>query len=151
MDLQKLLTTLAKQEKNLKNLLKVVSDKKEALVSNNSDLLENIIKGEEEFLLKVQLAEEDRLQIMKDLFDVIKIPDERYKLEILVNSLRNRVNDEIINQIEGFERRIKSTIKEITKVNHLNMVLIQQSRSLISQTINSLVNTNSRSILDRKG
>ena len=151
MNLQKLLITLSNQEKNLKVLLKVVSDKKEALVNSDSDLLERIIKEEENILLKVQLAEEDRLQAMKILFNEYDVPDERYKLEILVNGIKNKVHDEIINQIEGFERRIKSNIEEITKVNHLNMVLIQQSRSLITQTINSLVNTNSRSILDRKG
>jgi len=151
MNIQKLLSVLAKQEKNLKNLLKIGSDKKEILISSNYEKLNEIITAEEQNLLSIQLTEEDRLNLMHILFLDYNIDNERYKLEILVKSLEGKVEPKVLLQITESEKRIKNTIKEITRINQLNMVLIQQSRSLINDTIQAVINTSSKSIVDRKG
>ena len=151
MKLQSLISVLTNQEKNLKKLLEIINQKKDALVGSNYELLNKLVNKEEQSLLDIQLTEEERLKITKDLFEQYEITSDRYKLEILLNSLVNKVDSRITQEIGDSEKRIKNTIKEITRVNHLNMVLIQQSRSLISQTIEAVLNTNTKSILDRKG
>ena len=79
MKLQKLLSVLAKQENNLKSLLKIGNDKKEILVSNNYEKLNEIIGHEEQSLLSIQLTEERRLNIMQELFLEHNISNDRYK------------------------------------------------------------------------
>ncbi len=151
MNLQKLLSVLIKQEKNLKDLLQIGLEKKETLVSNNHRKLNEVVTAEEKCLLSIQLTEEQRLNLMEQLFVEHNIDNERYKLEILVDRLKGKVDSKILSQITGSEKRIKNVIGEFTKVNHLNMVLTQQSRNLINETIQAIINSSNRSILDRKG
>jgi hypothetical protein len=151
MNLQKLITLLNKQESNLKSFLTIVENKKDALVSNDYELLNKVVANEEERLLSIQLAEEERLIIMQNLFREYGIEKKRYKLEFLLEALEGKINSKIVENIRYKEKQMKDTINEITRVNHLNMMLIQQSRSLINQTIQAIVNSGTKSILDRKG
>jgi len=150
MDLQNLISVLNKQETNLKKLLKIVNEKKEALVNNKLEKLNEIISLEENVLLAIQLVEEERLSEMENLFLENNIDNKRYKLEILVTSLTGKIDPGILNRITDFEKKIKTIVEEITKINHLNMVLIQQSRTIINDTIKAVINTSKRTILDRK-
>lgn len=150
MNLQNLISVLTKQETNLKKLLKIVNEKKEALVNNKLEKLNEIISLEENVLLAIQLVEEERLSEMENLFLENNIDNKRYKLEILVTSLTGKIDPGILNRITDFEKKIKTIVEEITKINHLNMVLIQQSRTIINDTIKAVINTSKRTILDRK-
>ena len=102
-------------------------------------------------LLAVQIAEESRLNHMQELFGTYRIKNERYKLNILVDNLKGKVDNSILNAVAGYEKRIKNLIEEFTKINHLNMVLIQQSRTLVNETIQAVINSSKQVILDRKG
>lgn len=150
MDLQKLISVLTKQELNLKKLIKIISDKKECLVNNTYKKLNEIIAKEENCLLSIQITEESRLEVMKHLFSEFNIDNKRYKLEVLVNKLTGIIGHEELDQITESEKRIKNSIEEINRINHLNLVLIQQSRNLLNDTIKAVINTSKRSILDRK-
>ena len=151
MKLEKLIAVLDKQEDNLKKLLQSVLEKQTALVNGKSDLIKESVSKEEKILLAVQLSEETRLKVMEDLFVEFKIENKRYKLEVLVENLTGKINKNILENISLSERRIKITIREIQKINHQNMVLIQQSRSIINDTITAVLNSKQRSIVDRKG
>ncbi|MCB9258006.1 MAG: flagellar export chaperone FlgN [Ignavibacteriales bacterium] len=150
MNLQKLLAILEKQEKNLKNLLKIGIEKQETLVSNNHKKLKELVAVEEQNLLNIQLTEESRLEEMHSIFNFYKINNDRYKLNILVEHLKGSANEKLLETITAFENRLRKIIEEITRVNHLNMTLIQQSRSLINATIHAVINSSNRSMLDRK-
>lgn len=97
------------------------------------------------------MAEESRLKIMEELFAEYKIENLRYKLEIFIENIKNKIDENIVEIISLLEKNIKKTIKEIQKVNNQNLVLIQQSRSLINETIKALLNSQKRAIIDRKG
>ena len=151
MNLQKLISVLGKQEQNIKNLFQIGLDKKGTLVSNNYNKLNEIVALEEQCLLSIQLTEEARLKIMQELFLEYNIDNNRYKLEILILNLKGKVDPQLLNNITDYEDKIKNTIKDVTSINSLNMMLIKQSKNLINETINAVVNFNSKSILDRKG
>ena len=89
--------------------------------------------------------------VMRDLFKEFKIDNERYKLDILIESLEDRINPKILKAIKDSEQRIKTMIKNITATNELNMMLIEQSRGLINETIKAVISASNRSIVDRKG
>ena len=150
MNLPKLISIISAQELNLKKLLEIINEKKECLVNNKYERLNEVVAHEEHALLSIQISEENRLEKMQDLFTEYGIDNERYKLEILVENLNGKVDLKILNNITEGEKRIKNTIEEINRVNHLNLVLIQQSRTLINDTIKAVINTSKRSILDRK-
>ena len=151
MNLQKLLAVLAKQEQNIKDLFQIGLDKKEVLINNNYDKLNEIVSIEEQKLLSIQLTEENRLKLMRDLYSEYNIDNSRYKLGILVENLKGKIDNKILSNIANYENKITKMITDLTSVNSLNMMLIQQSRNLINETIQAVINSNSRSILDRKG
>lgn len=151
MNLQKLITTLKRQEKNLNDLYKTMLEKQNALINNDGDSLNKFVVAEEKLLLNIQLTEESRLEIMEKLFKEYEIDNERFKLEYLIHGLQEKVSEKIIKGIAVIEKRIKSLITEVTRINGQNLLLIQQSRSLINETIQALINSNNRSIVDRKG
>ena len=151
MEFKNLIEVLEKQESNLRKLKTIGSQKKDILVENNYEKLNEIIAKEEQVLLAVQIAEESRLNHMQELFGTYGIKNERYKLNILVDNLKGKVDNSILNAVAGYEKRIKNLIEEFTKINHLNMVLIQQSRTLVNETIQAVINSSKKVILDRKG
>lgn len=152
MSIKKLLAVLHKQEKNLKELLQVAEQKKDILIAGHHDALFDIITHEEQYLLKIQLAEEDRLIIMKALFEEYNIDEERLTLSNLINGFKNEVNDGVVSLLQNVERRMKNYITEISNLNKLNMMLIQQSSTLINETIRAVIASSKKSIiLDRKG
>ncbi len=151
MNIEKLITVLEKQNINLEKLLQSVLEKQIALVNcNNSNIKESVSK-EEKLLLSIQVTEEARLKLMEELFNEFNIKNVRYKLEVLIENIKNKIDNNIIKIISSLEISIKKTIKEIQKINNQNLVLIQQSRSLINETITILLNSKKRAIVDRKG
>lgn len=151
MNLKKLLSLLVKQEYNLKSLLKKGIEKKETLVANKYDILSEIVATEEQILLSIQQIEEKRLFVMRDLFAEYNIDNKRYKLEILVKNLNGKVDSQYLVQINAFEKRMKKIINDITEMNHLNLALIQQSRILMNETLQAVMATGSKALIDRKG
>lgn len=151
MELKQLFGVLRTQEKNLKDLLKIGLEKQEILLKNDFNKLNDIVCQEEQLLLSIQLTEENRLNIMQSLFDFYKIDNERYKLEILVSGLKDKVDNKILKDVKDYENRIKSSVESVNRLNNLNMALIQQSSNLISETVKAVINTSTKTILDRKG
>lgn len=150
MNLQKLVEVLKKQEMNLVELKKSSLEKQSSLVKNDVDGITTAVFKEERNLLSIQLTEEDRLEIMSKLFKEFNIDKERFKLSILLQELDGKINDKIVVGISQLEDRMKRIIKEVTKINGQNMMLVQQSKSLINETIQAVI-SNSKTILDRKG
>ena len=151
MEYSNLSEILNKQEKNLKELLKIVTSKQEALVSNNNENLNDLISKEEKLLLQLQITEERRLEILKSIYEENNIKNERFKLDVMIEALKNKLKKEFVEDIMNSKNRIKNTIKQVTKINQQNLVLIQQSRELLNNTIQAVINATNRSILDRKG
>ena len=147
---EKIIAILEKQENNLKKLLKFVLEKQVAIVNNNNEGIKESVSKEEKLLLTVQLTEEIRLKVMEEIFSYYKIDNERYKLSILIENLKSKVDERLIHNISVYETNIKKIIKEVQKVNQQNMLLIQQSRSLLNDTITAVLNLNNRTIVDRK-
>jgi len=148
--IEKLTAILEKQENNLNKLLKFVLEKQVALINNNNEGIKDAVSKEEKLLLTVQLAEEMRLKVMEEIFAHYSIDNERYKLSIMIENLKGKIDEKMIHSISLFDKNIKKVIKEIQKVNQQNMLLIQQSRSLLNDTITAVLNLNNRTIVDRK-
>ena len=152
MNINKLIKILKEQKYNLTGLLKIVKDKQKILIGNKLKKLPDYISLEEKKLLEIQITEEKRLKIMKEIFSEYNIKKEKFKLEILTESLEKLVPNNILFEIKEEETKIKEIIKEVTKVNGQNLLLIQQSNQIISETVKAVIDSNNKAIIiDRKG
>lgn len=151
MNIEKLIAVLEKQNINLEKLLQSVLEKQIALVNCSNENIKESVSKEEKLLLSIQLTEETRLKLMEEIFTEFNISNARYKLEVLLENIKNKIDSNLFKIISSLEISIKKTIKEIQKINQQNLILIQQSRSLINETITAVLNSKNRAIVDRKG
>ena len=151
MKIKKLIEILKEQKNNLNSLLKIVKEKQNVIVNNKLEKLPEYMNKEEKELLEIQITEEKRLHIMQELFTEYKIKSERFKLEILIKELKDLTTETYIENIKTKEIEIKNLIKEITLKNQQNLMLVQQSSQIISETVKAVIDTSKRSIIDRKG
>lgn len=152
MKIKELIEILKEQENNLNSLLEIIKEKQNIIVNNKILKLSEHMELEEKKLLEIQITEEKRLHTMHELFSKYQIKNKRLKLEVLANELRSFVPKIYINSIKEKEIEIKKLIKEITRINKQNLMLVQQSSQIISETVKAVIDTSkNRSIIDRKG
>ena len=152
MKIKELIKVLKIQENNLNSLLAIVKEKQNIIVNNKILKLSDYMELEEKKLLEIQITEEKRLRTMQELFTKYQIKNKRLKLEVLVNELKDLVPEIYINSIKEKEVEIKKLINEITRINKQNLLLVQQSSQIISETVKAVIDTSkNRSIIDRKG
>jgi len=152
MKIKELIKVLKIQENNLNSLLAIVKKKQNIIVNNKILKLSDYMELEEKKLLEIQITEEKRLRTMQELFTKYQIKNKRLKLEVLVNELKDLVPEIYINSIKEKEVEIKKLINEITRINKQNLLLVQQSSQIISETVKAVIDTSkNRSIIDRKG
>jgi hypothetical protein len=151
MRIKELIEILKEQKYNLGSLLKIVKEKQNILVNNKLEKLKDYLSLEENKILEIQITEEKRLRLMQKIFTEFQIKNERFKLEILVEELNGKVPNNDLTDIKEKEIEIKNTIKEITKTNQQNLLLVKQSSQIISETVKAVIDTSKRSIIDRKG
>ncbi len=151
MKIDKILTVLETQKKDLQSLLEVMKKKQEALVSRNNSALEEIIKQEEKLLLKIQTNEEKRLDSIIEIYQKLNLSNNDFKISNLLSVLKGRADEKQLKTLQTFNNTIKGYISEIMKLNKQNMFLIQHTRQFVSETISAILNTTTKSLIDKKG
>ncbi len=151
MKIEKLLAVLENQKKDLQSLLEAIRKKQEALVSRNTTALEDIIKQEEKLLLKIQNNEEKRLDSIIEIYKNLNISNDNFKLSKLISVLEGKTDEKQLKTLRGLNHTIKGYISEIMKLNRQNMFLIQHTRQFVSETISAILNTTTKSLIDKKG
>ncbi len=151
MKIKELLKILDEQKLNLIGLVKIVKNKQNVLVNNKLEKLSEYMALEEKKLLEIQIVEEKRLSVMQQLFSQYNIESERFKLEILITALTNKIPQNFLDSIKQNEREMKNLIQEITRINQQNLLLVQQSSQIIKETVKAVIDTSKRSFIDRKG
>ncbi len=151
MKIKELLKILDEQKLNLMDLVKIVKGKQNVLVNNKLEKLSEYMSLEEKKLLEIQIVEEKRLSVMQQLFSQYNIESERFKLEILITALTNKIPQNFLDSIKQNEREMKNLIQEITRINQQNLLLVQQSSQIITETVKAVIDTSKRSFIDRKG
>ncbi|MFH1194314.1 MAG: flagellar protein FlgN [bacterium] len=150
MEIQNLFDLLSKLGDSLNRLLGLVKEKQRALVGNDRVALEKCIKSEEQILVMIQGVEEERLKMIHSINAELGGKNRVTKISSIAEMLKGKIAPEKLKQLTATEKKIKSDIAEIMSLNKQNLFLIQHSRSFISETINTLLSSRKRSILDRK-
>ncbi len=151
MKIEKLLSVLENQKKDLQALLQTMEKKQEALVTRNTTALEEIIRQEEKLLLKVQNNEEKRLDSIIEIYKQLNLSNNDFKISNLLTVLEGKTDAGQIKMLKAYNNSIKGFITEIMKLNKQNMFLIQHTRQFVSETISAILDTTTKSLIDKKG
>jgi len=138
MNLKELLESFDAQGKNFEELHQILQAKKNALISNDNEQLDEVLKKEQTLLRTIDKEDKKR----------------RYLVETLATEnsvdLKENSMDELFNSLKGFPpseleklRQIRSTLKkkagEVIHINSQLSVMIDVSRGIVKETMVSLL------------
>jgi len=147
---EKLSGILESEEALLASILKIAKDKQRALVSNNREGLESCIKEDEKLLPRLKEEETSRIKAVQSIYLIAGKKTDDYSIGTLIDKFSDDLSDEEKVYLENKRESIKELINTITNLNNQNLYLINHSRQFINETINAIINSADRSILDKK-
>lgn len=151
MKADKLITVLKELQNNLSMLLEIIKNKQKSLVERDDDSIKQSVKREEKVLLKIQSLEEKRIRAVETIYSENNLNIEDHKISTLLENLKSGLDENSIEALVDYKLNIKNLIFEIMKLNQQNMFLIQHTRQFFSETINAILSSTKKSLLDRKG
>lgn len=151
MKANKLTIVLNEQQNNLSMLLEIIKNKQKALVERDDDSIKQSVKREEKIILKIQSLEEKRISAIETIYSENNLSVEDYRITAFLQNLNSSLDEKTIEELTNYKLNIKNLILEIMKLNQQNMFLIQHTRQFFSETINAILSSTKKSLIDRKG
>ncbi len=148
-EIKNFIEILEQQKENLEVFIEIAAKKQRALLENDRELFDEILKDEELYISKLTRNEKDKQLLLRKIFGR-SLTDEERKLSKLIPLLRKYSPDEDGEKIEALQMELKRLAEKLSKINNQNMFLIRNARQFLIDTINTLMNEKRASIFDRK-
>lgn len=148
--MKELVEILRQEQEALIALSEFAEQKQKALIHRKKDELDECIKYEQAAINKVKRIENLRLKEIQSIYESAGIEPQNFKLNLLVETLRDKMSDKEIKYFTAVEKNIKSLVGEITEINRNNMFLIRHSMQFIDKLVKQVIGEQKRKILDRR-
>jgi dsDNA-binding SOS-regulon protein len=148
-EIKEFIEILEGQKENLTIFIDIAKSKQKALLENDRELFDKIIKEEEFYISKLTRSEKEKRRALKEIFGR-NLTEEERKLNNLVKLLSQYAPEEESKQIESLQLTLRDLAEELSTINNQNMFLIRNARQFLIDTINTLMNEKRASIFDRK-
>ena len=133
----KSLVNVLKQEAAIyEELLAMSKDKTDVIVKGKIQELEQMVKSEQEYILKLSGFESQREALVDRLSDIKDTKAEELTISAITQMFAGKEAEELLN----VQQKLMETIKSLSETNELNEKLIQSSLEYINFTI-SLMTT----------
>ena len=134
MKTKELIQSLGSQENNFDKLIKILNNKKNAIISNNTVQLEEILKEEERILSVIQNEEKKRKSFIKEIADENSVVLKDSSLEEFIGKMNSLPKDSM-KQIKIVRESIREKAAKIVQLNSHLALLTQISRNLIKESL----------------
>jgi flagellar biosynthesis/type III secretory pathway chaperone len=128
-----LLDILSEQTQRYEELLGLSTEKRDAIVKDDIEYLQKITNLENIVVSQTQKLERKRLEIMKDIADVMGKRNVELTLEALVGLLDGQEEQK---KLKEAGKRLRNILDELAAVNDLNASLIQNALEYIEYSVN---------------
>lgn len=133
----KSLVNVLKQEAAIyEELLAMSKDKTDVIVKGKIQELEQMVKSEQEYILRLSGFESEREALVDRLSDIKDTKAEELTISAITQMFAGKEAEELLN----VQQKLMETIKSLSETNELNEKLIQSSLEYINFTI-SLMTT----------
>ena len=137
--IENLISVLTQENNEYIQLLNLSLDKTTVIVSGDVEKLQLMVVEEQKIVEKINKLEKSREENVKDIANVLNIPEWELKLDKLVKMLENQPKEqEELSRVRG---AFKKTMNQLVKVNDNNKVLLQESIDMIEFELNLSRNT----------
>ncbi len=149
MNTKELVQSLSNQEKNFDRLISVLLQKKEAIVANDFDLLDERIKNEQTILGDIDTEERKRKNLIELFAKNNSIALKNFTFDELFSTANNLFVSEQ-NNIEKLRTSIKDKAGRIININSQLTLLIDVSRNIVKERMMTLLGNGKRSLVNKR-
>lgn len=137
-----LIQTLDEQKECYAGLLTLAQYKTDSIVNREMELLEEVLKREQEFIGRSGRLEKQREEILKDIANVLNINFKELTISKLILKLDKTPEEQ--EKLKELRRDMLAIIEEIKQHNQTNEGLLNQSLEFIDFTLHALQSMNTR-------
>lgn len=153
MNKDKLIKLLDEQKIVLQEMIRVLKQKQNAIVKNDSMALEEANHLEEVVLNKLSRKELERINLIRNIsaelgLNLSEINSNNIKE--FYKHLKTKLNLEEYESLNNTRNENKKLVEQASLINKQNKLLIEQANSFIKQVINVLFKSQNKPLLDRK-
>ncbi len=150
MDISNLLTIYDRQLVNLKQLLGIVTEKRNALISSKYEDFEIASRKEEKVLMLVQTTEKQRGLLIESILGkhFPNLPD-RTKAK-LSTVLRGLVPQRDLERLSVLEAATRAMVTALSEENSHNLFLLHHLKTFYNDVMQALIGNKRAAIVDRK-
>ena len=130
---ESLTSTLTEQNSLYKEIILLLSEKKEYIIKNDIEALRGIIDKENSVTAKALRAEKKRAEIMKNISIVLNKNQDILTFDFLINSLENKPGQKELKEIVS---EIRETSEKMKEINDSVRSLVENALEYIDYSIN---------------
>lgn len=134
--LENLIDVLDSENEQYQKLLKLAGSKTPVIVSGDIEGLGKITEEEQEIVGKIQGMEKQRDKFLADIANVVNRDVETLKLIDLIQMLKSMPDQQ--EKLEGVQKRLGVTIKELREVNDKNQMLLSERLEMVDFNLNMI-------------
>lgn len=138
--IENLIDVLGKENTEYQKMIEISRAKTDAIVHNNVERLQEIVGEEERIIEKLDKLEALRMEHIDDIANVLNVPLEDMKIDLLVRMLEKQTKDQ--QALIKVHDELKSTVDQLMKLNENNKVLLKESLEMLEFEINVIRNVN---------
>ena len=137
--IENLINVLEKENNEYNQLLSLSLDKTSVIVNGDIEKLQLIVAEEQKVIEFINKLEKSREENIKDIANVLNIPEHEFKLDNLIKMLEKQPKEQ--EELSKVRNAFKRTMNKLVKVNDNNKVLLQESINMIEFELNLSRNT----------
>lgn len=149
MNVKELIQSISDQGKNFDMLINALIQKKEAIVADNYNILEDAIKNEQKILSNIDDEEKRRKELIREFAHQNSITLKDFSFDELYSSKKNLFGNDI-NKIERIRSEVKEKALRIAHLNSQLSVLVEVSRNIIKERMISILGSGKRKLVNKR-
>lgn len=132
--MEDLVGVLEEEDKEYLILTEIAKEKTPVIVAGKIEELQKVTEREQEVVARIQRLEKQRMQVMKDISEVLGKREEELTLAGLVKMFANKPDEQ--KKLSTVFDKLVSTVKSMDVVNKRNQALLEQALELVEFDIN---------------
>lgn len=137
-----LIEVLEDQKECYEGLLTLAKYKTDSIANREMEILEDVLKREQEFIGRSARLEKNREEILKDISNVLNIDFASLTISNLIKRLDKTPDEQA--KLRQLREELLDIIEEIKRQNEINEGLLNQSMEFIDFTLNAIQSMNTQ-------
>lgn len=133
------ISILEQENEAYQELAEASTMKTDAIVYSKIDELARITDLEQDIMGKILKLEKKRIQVRKEMSNILKVPEESLTLLSMANMFERRPEDK--QKLLDLRERIRLTLVDVARVNQENEALLKQSLEMLQYDMNLIRST----------